>query len=262
MIACRQNGVFYFKFHLLVGFPGLVHGVLTRLGGSSPAPFDSLNLSGKETDSPENVAANRSLASAALGLSRPICFASQVHGSTVVSLKNNETDAEALKTASITGDGLLTDIPGLPIAIQLADCQAILLHDPVRQVVGNVHAGWRGSVENIAAAAIRQMERDFGSDPADIRAAVSPSLGPCCGEFKHYQKELPQAFWGYRDSRDCFDFWAITRDQLQAAGIHPEHMAFAHVCTRCNDHLFFSYRKNPSTGRFAAVIGLAGTASN
>jgi len=257
MIACRQNGIVYFKFHLLAGFPGLVHGVLTRLGGSSPAPCDSLNLSFKEADAPENVAANRKLAATRLGFSQPIRFTGQVHGKTVVSLKNSETDTEALKTAAITGDGLLTDIPGIPIAIQLADCQAILLYDPVRQVVGNIHAGWRGSVENIGASAIRQMQTDFGSDPADIRAAVSPSLGPCCGEFKHYQKELPQAFWDYRDERDCFDFWAITRNQLQAAGIHPEHMAFAHVCTRCNDHLFFSYRKTRPTGRFAAVIGLA-----
>jgi len=253
MIAHLKNDILFFKFPVLSGFSGLAHGVFTRQGGQSPPPFDSLNVGLNSGDDADAVESNRSAIAGCLCTSRPVIFCNQVHGAVVVSLKKA---ADSNVWPNITGDALITDIPGMPIGIQLADCQAILLYDPVRSVVANVHSGWRGSIQNIAGATIDRMQSDFRCQPADIRAAVSPSLGPCCSEFKNYQTEIPEQFWDYRDGRNHFNFWDISRDQLTDAGILPENIEISGICTKCNAHLFYSYRKNPETGRFAAVAGL------
>jgi len=257
MIAYHKNGLLYFKFHLLAGLPGLVHAIFARVGGHSPRPFESLNVGLNSADAAVNVASNRSLVAEAFNTRKPLLFPNQVHGTDVVGLKKTD-ERDCLRLApDTTADALITDIAGLHLAIQIADCQAVVLYDPVRAVVANVHSGWRGSIENIIGTTIRKMQSDFDCRAADIYAAVSPSLGPCCSEFINYQSEIPEKFWCYRDSRNFFNFWAITRDQLAAAGIRQEQMEFSGICTKCNEHLFFSYRKKHPTGRFAAVIGLA-----
>ncbi|MDO9264113.1 MAG: laccase domain-containing protein, partial [Desulfosalsimonadaceae bacterium] len=85
---------------------------------------------------------------------------------------------------------------------------------------------------------------------------VSPSLGPCCSEFVHYRTEIPEPFWRYKDRRDHFNFWAITRDQLADCGIQRQNIELSNLCTKCNDHVFFSYRQAKQTGRFVSAIGL------
>jgi len=253
MIAHRRNGILYFEFPLFSGFSGLRHRVFTRGGGCSQSPCDTLNIGKNGSDPMENVQRNRLLMQECIESRWPIVFASQVHGSEVIALKQGEEDAHFLEP---TGDALITDIPGMPVGIQLADCQAILLYDPVKSVAANIHAGWRGSIQNIAGKTIARMQSEFSCQPENIRAAVSPSLGPCCSEFKNYQKEIPETFWPYRDQRNHFNFWAITRDQLTDAGILKDNIEFSGMCTKCNAHLFYSYRKNSKTGRFAAVIGI------
>jgi hypothetical protein len=253
MIARRKNNILYLEFPLLSGFPGLFNGIFTRHGGYSSAPYDSLNIGKNGSDTAENVRHNRSLIQDCIESSEPLIFVNQVHGADVIVLRRED---EPEIPSDLTGDALITDIPGLPMGIQLADCQAILLYDPVNAVAANIHAGWRGSIQNIAGKTVERMQSEFFCQPEHIRAAVSPSLGPCCSEFKNYPTEIPEAFWPYRDSRNHFNFWAITRDQLTGAGVLKENIEFSGMCTRCNDHLFYSYRKNRETGRFAAVIGI------
>src|SRR6056297_117612 len=253
MIAYRRDGILYFEFHSLAGFSGLRHSIFTREGGCSQSPYDSLNIGGSSNDEIENVKRNRALIQDCIQSPWPIVFASQVHGSEVIALKQAQGDGPSLE---LTGDALISNIPGMPIGIQLADCQAILLYDPVKSVVANVHAGWRGSIQNITGKAVERMQSEFLCQPENIRAAVSPSLGPCCSEFKNYQTEIPETFWAYRDNHNYLNFWAITRDQLTRTGILEENIEFSGICTRCNDRLFYSYRKNRETGRFAAVIGI------
>ena len=139
----------------------------------------------------------------------------------------------------------------------MADCQAILLYDPLRRVVANVHAGWRGSIANIAEKTVAAMERQFGCRGHDMVAAIAPSLGPCCAEFIHYRNEIPEKFWKYKFDRNHFDFWKISQDQLAGAGLQPENIHGGNMCTRCRPDYFYSYRGEARhTGRFAAVIGL------
>jgi len=94
-------------------------------------------------------------------------------------------------------DGLITSEPGVGLLIQQADCQAVLLHDPEQRVIGAVHNGWRGSTLNIIAKTVAVMEDYYGVNPKNLKAVISPSLGPCCAEFIDFQQELPKCPAGH-----------------------------------------------------------------
>ena len=131
-----------------------------------------------------------------------------------------------------------------------------MVYDPDARVVANIHSGWRGSVQNIIGHAITRMVDGYGCRPERMVAAVGPSLGPCCAEFVNYRSEIPDSLWAYRIGKHHFDFWKMSRDQLEAAGIPRENIECSDVCTRCHPETYFSYRHRHRTGRFAAVIGL------
>jgi copper oxidase (laccase) domain-containing protein len=99
------------------------------------------------------------------------------------------------------------------------------------------------------------MER-FGCRPQDLVAALGPSLGPCCAEFRNYREEFPPELWPYQVRPAYFDLWALSRDQLQAAGLKSQQIDIAGLCTRCRGEEFFSYRRDRITGRQGAVIAL------
>ncbi len=247
----RNNGVSYLTFTGLSGVQGLCHGIFTRHGGVSGGPFDSLNVGQGSGDDPRQVAQNRRIVAQTLG-GWPLVRVRQVHGRSVQVVTARDVQAPPAEA-----DALVTDAPGVLLMIQVADCQPVLLCDPVRRVAAAVHAGWRGSVANVVGATVQTIQERFGSRPQDLRAAVGPSLGPCCGEFIHYRTEIPERLWEFRIGEDHFDFWAVTRAQLLAAGLVPERIETAGVCTRCHTDTFYSYRGEGTTGRFAAVIGLA-----
>lgn len=253
MVGYQQNGLTVFKFDLLEQHAGLRHAIFSRLGGFSRKPFDSLNTSLGVGDHSDHVHRNRRAITECF--ERPIMtFARQVHGTEVLTFTADSEPPK--KDGFYTGDALVTDTGHRFLAVQTADCQAVLLFDPVRRAVANIHAGWRGSIRNIIGHTISNMQTRFGSSPGNLVAAVGPSLGPCCAEFVNYQKEIPKQFWSYRNNADHFDFWAISRDQLLEAGIQSGNIQISGLCTRCRTDLFFSYRGEKTTGRFAAVIGL------
>ena len=229
---------------------GLTGGFFNRHGGISPVPFDSLNVSYGVGDDAELVECNRARLKECLGL-KALISARQVHGERILSI----TEPRSSDFEHTGYDALITNQPGVGLLIQQADCQAVVLHDPVNRVVANAHSGWRGSVANIIAKTIARMVVDFGSNPAKIMAAISPSLGPCCAEFVHFLAELPKEFHGDQVRPEHFDFWAISRKQLEQAGVPASHIKIAGVCTRCDPN-YFSYRREGTTGRSATVIAL------
>jgi len=236
-------------------FPGLFstfvfHGTFNRHGGVSPSPWDTRNVSFGLGDKSENIYANRKQIKETLDFKR-LVSAKQVHGSRVHII--NESPADDLEINDF--DALITNVPGIGLMIQQADCQAVFLFDPENKAVGIAHVGWRGTVADIIAETVFAMSQAFSTEPVDITAAISPSLGPCCAEFINFRSELPAALHGYQVRDNYFDFWAISRDQLCAAGIRPENIQVAEICTCCN-HDFFSYRRDKNTGRFASVIGI------
>lgn len=250
MIETTDQGLMVYRDPHLADPGGLVHGHFTRRGGVSTGKFSSLNVSEDVGDETEAVRENRRRIVDALG-GGPLVMLRQVHGSEVLVWSR----AKAPRTP-LAADAVVTDEKGVLVSIQTADCQAVMLHDPIRQVVANVHAGWRGSVAGIIGNTIRTMTRSYRCRPEDIRAGVGPSLGPCCAEFVNYQNEIPESLWSYKDERHHFDFWRISEDQLLAQGLKQEHIGVSRLCTRCNKDLFFSYRRDKVTGRLANVIGL------
>ncbi len=251
LLSITTNGIPFFQFPHLSGLPGLRHGIFTRKGGVSSGPFESLNVGTGVGDSPVQANKNRRLISRCLS-ANDLIFSRQVHGASVLKIDNDHDPR-----SPFVGDAMMTDSPGKFLAIQVADCQPVLLFDPVRRVVAAVHSGWRGSVQNVIACTIGAMENAFGCIPGNILAGIGPSLGPCCGEFVHYRGELPERFWKFKDDADRFDFWAISREQLTAEGVPEENIHTSRLCTKCRTDLFFSYRGESVTGRFAVVIGMA-----
>lgn len=222
----------------------------SRHGGASEPPYHSRNIGLHVGDDEARVLRNRALLKEELGLAR-LVSAKQVHGDSILNV-NWLPDADV---EYADHDALMTNIPDLGLMIQQADCQAVMLYDPEHGAVANIHSGWRGSVQNIIAKTVAAMTAVYGTRPAALHAAISPSLGPCCGEFVNYQQELPPAFHAYQPQPNHFDFWAISRDQLRDCGVMIEHIEIAGCCTVCNGN-YFSYRREKVTGRFASVIGI------
>lgn len=247
----------FFKFSIFSEFSGIGHALFTRSGGVSDGDFQSLNVGLGVGDDEHSVRRNRAAIAETVG-APDMVFLNQIHSARVLTFQKTglRSHSAAACEPPLSADAMVTDIPGQFLAVQTADCQAILLYDPRRKVVGAVHSGWRGSIANISGACVDVMKTDFGCRPTDIFAGVSPSLGPCCAEFVHYRKEFPEPFWPFKLRSHYFDFWAVTRRQLLDAGLLPEHIELAHICTKCNPHLFFSFRAQKRTGRQAAIIGL------
>jgi hypothetical protein len=256
-----KNGVSFYQFEHLRKYPTIHHGIFTRHCGYSTGDFESLNISFDLGDAAEHIRKNRNLVCRVVE-GRDLVFVKQVHGDQVVILNHKNIHSyDGIQRAIGTGDALVTNVSGKFLTTQLADCQSILLYDPGRQVVANVHSGWRGSIKNILGRTLGIMIKDFKCDSAHIVAGIGPSLGPCCAEFVNYRKEIPRIFWRYKSADDHFDFWALSRDQLTDAGVRAENIETSRMCTKCNTKTFFSYRGEGRTGRFAAVIGITPTAS-
>lgn len=187
---------------------------------------------------------------------RPLgVFARQVHG-TEVGVISATASPVGRGMIRVSGDALATAQRDNALVIQIADCQPVLIADPIKKAVANVHSGWRGSIDNIIGRTIEALVAQLGCRPQNMIAAIGPSLGPCCAEFVNYRKEIPQRYWKYRRTGDLFNFWRLSIDQLVEAGVPLAAISVAGICTRCNQQLFFSYRGQKNTGRFAAVIGI------
>ena len=230
------------------------HGMFSRVGGKSLEPFSSLNISLAVGDNPETVCTNRQSILNTLGLPRLVAV-KQVHGDKILLVGNQHSYAEAKGY-----DAMICNLAGVGLLIQQADCQAILLHDPVKSVIAAIHCGWRGSVADIITKTISALNSHFAVNPADLHAAISPSLGPCCAEFVNFASELPAWMHAYQPTPAHFDFWAISSKQLTNSGVLKEHIDVAGICTKCNLS-YFSFRRakkdgNVITGRNGSIIGL------
>ena len=215
-------------------------------------PWDSLNVSFGVGDDPAAVRKNRLLVKKDLG-AEVLVSSRQVHG-TAIHMVSQKPEADL----ELDGfEALVTDVAGVGLMIQQADCQGVLLYDHRRQVVAAVHNGWRGSAANIISRTINHMQDHFKTRHADIRAWISPSLGPCCAEMINYRRELPEVLHKYQVRPHYFDFWKMSRDQLTRAGLRKENIEISKICTSCNND-WFSYRRAQQTGRGCSLIVLNG----
>jgi YfiH family protein len=187
----------------------------------------------------------------------------QVHGTDALVVDRALTPADRFQGG---WDALVTDQPGIMVAVRTADCVPVLVHDPKRRVVAAIHAGWRGAVAGIVPKTIALMESRFGSTPEHLRVSIGPSAGACCyevdepvldrlrREFRGWEKVVR----GQRGSRAHLDLKTLIREQAQAAGTSPESITAVNLCTICHEDLFFSYRREGKVvGTMVSAIGLA-----
>jgi polyphenol oxidase len=247
-----------------------------------------LNLGFTDWDSKENVSANRKRFFSAIGAgAMRVVTLRQVHSDIVhqVDEVNPAPGAEAPK-----GDALFTREPGVVLAVQTADCIPILLVDTKHKAVAAIHAGWRGTLQRIAEKTLGRMQMEFGSQPKDVVAALGPGIGRCCYEVGHevagefaakfanarewFEGQFDRVSSGDNDpnwlpwltmkppghapspERVHLDLIAANRSILEAAGVAPQNISASGFCTACRTDLFFSYRRERSTGRLMAAIGI------
>jgi len=245
-----SDGLVFYRFASLEAL-GLNHGVFTRSGGLSEAPFASLNLGFTVGDTPERVAANRDLVAAALGV-EAIVSARQVHGAGSLLVEGPRGSAGPERREA---DILLSATPGLGLMIKQADCQAVIVYEPERRALAVLHCGWRGSVAGAIPEAVARLAASFGARPKAMHAGIAPSLGPCCAEFRGWHEQLPAQFARFLVGGDHIDFWRLSVEQLVECGLSRENIEVSNICTRCSAE-FYSYRREGLTGRFATVCAL------
>lgn len=259
-----QDGLRIYRFSSLASQPGVLHGVTTRLGGVSEAPYRGLNLGFGSGDSHACVEENRRRLASAVGLDpRSFRTVQQVHGTAIAVLHSPRKGARG---SIRDNDSLATRLSGVTLLVLSADCALILFYDPVSKGIAAVHAGWRGTVAGAAAAAVRCLSQAFGSHPADLLAGIGPAIGPCCYEIdgpviRAVQSFLPEDADAILIPKTCgkahLDLWEANRRQLLRAGVPSAAISVAGICTRCRRDEFYSQRaEGAPTGRFGAFIAL------
>jgi YfiH family protein len=256
-------------------YPQLKVGFTSRSGGTSTAPFHSLNLGLHVADAEEDVISNRERLADAVRL--PIgswVYAEQVHGNEVklLTLSDRGKGIHSRESAIQAKDAFITQEPDICIAALFADCVPLYFYDPIHQAIGLAHAGWKGTVQEIAAATVYGMQQHFNSKPHEIKAAIGPSIGICCFEvdevvmnkvWELFSRDMMEKdgdkplFHEKENGKFMLNLQEMNRQIMIKAGILPSHIEVSDYCTSCRTDLFFSHRKeNGKTGRMVAWIGL------
>lgn len=248
---------------------GFANAFSTRLGGVSPLPDNSLNLAGFNEDAAENIYENRRRFLRLLPGEWTLTGCWQVHGAEV---RVVQTEAEAQSTPGVLGDAqycdvLVSNVPHVLLGVKTADCVPILIGDPISGAFAAVHAGWRGTVASVVRRAIEQMQEQYGAESENLRAALGPAANLCCYEvgaevIEQFTDRFPQSqklFAATRDGHARIDLQTANREQLISAGVAPDKMHIAPLCTMERTDLFFSYRREKAVhgrvGRLMSVIG-------
>ncbi|PJF42248.1 MAG: peptidoglycan editing factor PgeF [Candidatus Thermofonsia Clade 1 bacterium] len=254
------GGAIYYQFETWANEPAVQHGIFTRLGGHSQAPFATLNVGSTVGDDPRHVRANLHQIYETLGVDgKRACTVWQVHSAMCIVAERPHPTQDYLAQA----DGMITNRRGVPLIMRFADCAPILLYDPVQRAIGIAHAGWRGTVRGIAQSLVRAMQATYGTRPADLQAAIGPSISAACYQVgEDVVQAVAQAFgtthrliYRAEDGSTYFDLWEANRLALERAGVR--HIEISGICTATRTDEFYSHRaENGKTGRFAAVFML------
>lgn len=258
MKRIEENSLQFYQSDL---FPGIRHGIFTRHGGVSPAPWASLNLGGTVGDDVKAVRENHNLMYEVLDVNADkACTTWQVHGADVIMAHGPVEGRKWLARA----DGVMTNQADVPLVMRYADCIPLLFHDSKKKVVGLAHAGWRGTVQGIGKNMITAMKNAYGSNPTDIQVVIGPGISIEKFQVGEEVVEAVEEHFGtldglmQRDPADgtaYVDLWEANRRDLVDAGV--ENIEIAGICTYQNTEDFFSHRaEKGKTGRFGVVMQL------
>lgn len=264
------NDIPVIKYKIYDEYENLITGFSTRLCGVSKAHLASLNLSFSRGDDPENVMENHKRFANALGYDHTrLVFSDQVHDTKIHIIKSEEDAGKGIVKASDIKqiDGLVTNLPNIPIMTFYADCVPLYFYDRVNKVIGLAHSGWKGTVKNIASKMIDTMKETYGSNPKDIICAIGPSICKNCYEVddvvidqikeKYTKEEYSEIVEEKKDGKYQLDLHNACRINLMNSGILPENIALPDMCTCCNANILYSHRASKGMrGNLAAVMML------
>lgn len=259
MIVTKKNGLEYYGFE---SFDNRIvsHGIFTRKGGASPAPWSSLNQGGTVGDERANVVENRRRVFEAMDRSvESIYDVWQVHGTEVISTQS----ARPLDAEHVKADAILTDSPEVTLFMRFADCVPILIYDPVKRVAGIIHAGWMGTVKKIVTHTLWALQDRYQCAPGNLVAGIGPSIG-----VDHYQvgeevtRFVEEGFGDYstelivqKEDKTFLNLWKANEFLLREGGVNL--VETAAICTACHTENWYSHRAEVGkTGRFGAMLFL------
>lgn len=268
------KGIEYLSFPKLEESGAAVHMVSTRIGGASSGIYSTLNFSYKRGDDPKCVDENyrRTAEIFGVGMDSFVC-SEQTHTTNVRVVTNQDRGkgVTAFKDYADV-DGLVTNVPGLILTTIYADCVPLLFVDPVKRAIGCSHAGWRGTAAEMGRVTVETMVREYGCDPADILAAIGPSICQDCYEVsadvaqafealfareKYSFVNLEEILLDKQNGKYQLDLWKANEAVLLASGIRREHLSVTDICTCCNPDYLFSHRASKGKrGNLGAFIML------
>lgn len=243
---------------------GVDHGFTLRSGGASRGAFASLNFSSREGDLPERVRENWRRLEAAAGLpARGWALLSQVHGARVERIEVGGLSCHHRRNHP-EADAMATDSPGLVLGVLTADCLPVVLAVPGSGAVAIAHAGWRGTLEGVVLAAVKELCAAAGAAPPDVVAVLGPAIGVCCYRVGEEVQEAFRARWGAAHARGILtrgedgwrlDLQAANLRQLREARVTARAATTIPLCTSCRSDLFFSYRRDGArSGRMLSFV--------
>jgi hypothetical protein len=250
-----KKGIPYFEIPEFEKLGWIQHAFLTRQGGVSPPPYDSLNLSEENGDWEENPIKNKGLISETFQFDpKRLILLHQIHQDRILILK----DSLRRLPSPIEYDALITHLPNIFLGILTADCLPIFMVDTKKRVIASVHAGRQGTSLHIVVKALRKMKEVFSCSIEDVFVALGPAIGPCCYEIGE-EVFLPEwtSFSILKGKKKWMvDLAKINIDQMKKEGIEEKQIFKIDLCTCCHQDLFFSYRKEGLTGRQLSFIGI------
>ncbi|MCR5006558.1 MAG: peptidoglycan editing factor PgeF [Clostridiales bacterium] len=265
----EEGNLFYTTFPAFDRTGKVHHAFSTRRGGMSQGYYASMNLGFKRGDDAQTVMHNFQRMSQATGIYvGDMVFSDQVHGDRILYVDQQYRGSGILKQPMLEQvDGLITDKKHVALVTFHADCVPLFFLDPVRDVIGLAHAGWKGTLKKIGASMIHRMREDFGSDPADILVGIGPSIGPCCFEvgadvFKPFREAFPQRAGSMilsaaAEDKRYLDLWQANEAALLEAGVTAAHITVTDLCTKCHPDYYFSHRfMGNRRGTMAAFLEL------
>ena len=260
MLKKEKNGIIYYEFEHLAKTGLVNHCFSSRVGGVSKPPYTSMNLAYHMGDTRLDVDKNFQLISEAIGFDHEkIKMTRQIHQTGIQTINN--------ETGQITEDidGLVTTISGPVLTTYYADCVPLLFLDPVKRVIANSHAGWRGTVHNMAGKTIHEMVNQFSCQPQDILVGVAPSISVRHFEVEKevvraFEEKLPLAMPHIHQKSEHkwhIDLPQINNELLIQAGILEKHIERSNLCTFEDEVHFYSHRREGrARGNMAAMIAL------
>ncbi len=250
-----KNSLPYFKIPEMEKIGWLCHGFLTRQGGVSSPPYDSLNLSDNNGDRGKCVTKNKKLIATAFGFDpRCLILLDQMHRDQILVLKK----PVATRPSPLEYDALITNSPNMFLGILTADCIPIFAVDQKRGVIAAIHAGRQGTGLNITTKVLKKMGKEFGCSSENLLIVMGPCIGPCCYEIdeKTFHAEWEPFSTPRGKGRWRVDLAGINIAQMRKEGVKEKHIYRIDLCNSCHSDLLFSYRKEGRTGRQLSFIGI------